>query len=76
MLFTGQAVKYSANYAFQAKVALMALAASTCWCSSSNDHSRRIQWNRAPRVPVAAKLGRDFADMLIAVVAYGDGRRL
>ncbi|HLQ94443.1 MAG TPA: DUF6644 family protein [Xanthobacteraceae bacterium] len=72
MLFTGQPVKYFANYAFQAKVALMALAGINMLVFQFMTIRSVSQWNRAPRIPVAAKLaGAISLSCWIAVVAYG-----
>ena len=72
LLFTGQAVKYSANYAFQAKVALLALAGVNMLVFQFMTIRSVSQWNQAPRIPVAAKLaGAISLSCWIAVVAYG-----
>ena len=72
MLFTGQPVKYFANYAFQAKVALMALAGINMLVFQFMTIRGVSHWNRNARMPVAAKLaGAISLTCWIAVVAYG-----
>ena len=72
LLFTGQPVKYAANYAFQAKVALMGLAGINMLVFQFMTIRSVSQWNQAPRIPVAAKVaGAISLSCWIAVVAYG-----
>jgi hypothetical protein len=72
MLFTGQPVKYWANYAVQAKVALLALAGINMLVFQLMTIRGVSQWNRNTRMPVAAKLaGAISLSCWIAVVAYG-----
>jgi hypothetical protein len=72
MLFTGQPVKYWANYAFQAKVALLALAGVNMLVFQLLTIRGVSKWNRATRLPAAAKIaGAISLTCWIAVVAYG-----
>jgi hypothetical protein len=72
LLFTGQPVKYWANYAFQAKVALLALAAVNMLVFQFMTIRSVSKWNRAAAMPVMAKLaGAISLTCWIAVVAYG-----
>jgi hypothetical protein len=72
LMFTGQAVKYSVNFAFLVKIALMALAALNVLVFHFVTYQDVAKWDHGVPVPLAAK----FAGVLslaiwIAVAAYG-----
>jgi hypothetical protein len=72
LLFTGQPVKYSVNYAFQAKVALLVLAGINMLVFQFMTIRSVARWNGAARLPLAARLaGAISLTCWIAVVAYG-----
>src|SRR5262249_43596217 len=72
LLFTGQPVKYWANWAFQMKVALLALAGINMLVFQFLTIRSVSKWNSAAAMPVAARLaGAISLTCWVAVVAYG-----
>jgi hypothetical protein len=72
LLFTGQPVKYVANYAFQAKVALLVIAGINMLVFQVMTLRSVSKWNRATTIPMGAKIaGAISLTCWIAVVGYG-----
>ena len=72
LMFTGQAVKYSANFAFLVKIALMALAGLNVLVFHFVTYQGVAKWDRGVPVPWAAKFaGALSLAIWIAVAAYG-----
>jgi len=72
LMFTGQAVKYSANFAFLAKIALMVLAGLNVLLFHFITYRGVAKWDHGAPVPWAAKLaGALSLAIWIAVAAYG-----
>jgi hypothetical protein len=72
LMFTGQAVKYSVNFAFLVKIALMALAGLNVLVFHFITYRGVAKWDQGVPVPLAAKLsgGLSLATW-IAVAGYG-----
>jgi hypothetical protein len=71
LMFTGQAAKYSANFAFQAKLALMALAAANMLLFHFVTYRSVAKWDRGS-VPLAGQIAGAISLLCwIAVVVYG-----
>ena len=72
LMFTGQTVKYSVNFAFVVKIALMALAGLNVLVFHFITYRGVAEWDRGVPVPWAAKLaGALSLAIWIAVAAYG-----
>jgi hypothetical protein len=72
LMFTGQAVKYSGNFAFLVKIALMALAGLNVLVFHFITYRGVAKWDRGVAVPWAAKVAGAFSLAIwIAVAAYG-----
>jgi hypothetical protein len=71
LLFTGQAVKYSSNFAFQMKFLIMAIAGINMLVFQLVTYRGVTKWNQDARVPLAGKLaGAISLASWIAIVAY------
>src|SRR5262252_664446 len=72
LMFSGQAVKYSVNFAFIVKIALMALAGLNVLVFHFIIYRGVAVWDHGVPVPWAAKLSGALSLMIwIAVAAYG-----
>jgi len=72
LMFTGQAVKYSVNFAFLVKIALIALAGLNVLVFHFITYRGVAKWDRGVPVPWAAKLAGALSLVIwIAVTAYG-----
>jgi hypothetical protein len=72
LMFTGQAVKYSLNFAFLVKVALMALAGLNVLVFHFITYRGVAKWDQGVPVPWAGKLAGALSLVIwIAVAAYG-----
>ena len=72
LMFTGQAVKYAANFAFLVKIALMALAGFNVLVFHFITYRGVAKWDQGVAVPWAAKLAGALSLVVwIAVAAYG-----
>jgi hypothetical protein len=72
LMFTGQAVKYSVNFAFLVKIALMALAGLNVLVFHFITYRGVAKWDHGVPVPWAAKLAGTLSLVTwIAVAAYG-----
>jgi hypothetical protein len=72
LIFTGQAVKYFDNYAFQMKFLLMALAGINMLVFQFIVFRNVATWDRNAPVPIAGKIaGLISLICWIAVIAYG-----
>jgi len=72
LMFTGQAAKYSVNFAFIVKIALMALAGLNVLVFHFITYRGVAVWDQGVPVPWAAKLSGALSLMIwIAVAAYG-----
>ena len=72
LMFSGQAVKYSVNFAFLAKIALMALAGLNVLVFYFITYRGVAKWDRGVPVPWAAKFAGALSLVIwIAVAAYG-----
>jgi hypothetical protein len=72
LMFTGQAVKYSVNFAFLTKLVLMGLAAVNMLAFHFITYRGVAKWNRGAAVPLAGKLAGALSLLCwIAVVIYG-----
>jgi hypothetical protein len=72
LMFTGQAVKYSGNFAFLVKIALMALAGLNVLVFHFITYRGVAKWDRGVAVPLAAKVAGALSLVIwIAVAAYG-----
>jgi hypothetical protein len=72
LMFTGQAVKYSANFAFLVKIALMALAGLNVLVFHFITYRGVAKWDQGAPVPPAAKLaGALSLGIWTAVAVYG-----
>jgi hypothetical protein len=72
LMFTGQAVKYSGNFAFLVKIALMALAGLNVLVFHFITYRGVAKWDRGVAVPFAAKFaGALSLAIWVAVAAYG-----
>ena len=72
LMFTGQAVKYSHNFAFLVKIALMALAGLNVLAFHFITYRGVAKWDQGVAVPWAAKLAGALSIAIwIAVAAYG-----
>ncbi len=72
LMFTGQAVKYSMNFAFLVKVALMAIAGLNVLVFHFVTYRGVAKWDRGVQVPWAAKLAGVLSLAIwTAVAAYG-----
>jgi hypothetical protein len=72
LMFTGQAMKYSVNFAFLVKIALMALAGLNVLVFHFITYQGVAKWDQGVPVPWAAKVaGATSLAIWIAVAAYG-----
>ena len=72
LMFTGQAVKYSNNFAFLVKLALMAIAGLNVLVFHFITYRGVAKWDSGVPVPWAAKFaGALSVAIWVAVVAYG-----
>jgi hypothetical protein len=72
LMFTGQAVKYSANYAFRMKLILLGLAGINMLLFHFIAYRGVAKWNHNAAVPLAGKLaGAISLACWIAIVIYG-----
>jgi hypothetical protein len=72
LMFTGQAVKYSANFAFLVKIALMAIAGLNVLVFHVMTYRGVAKWDHGVPAPWAAKLaGALSLAIWVAVAAYG-----
>jgi hypothetical protein len=72
LMFTGQAVKYSGNFAFLVKIALMALAGLNVLVFHFITYRGVAKWDQGVAVPWAAKFAGALSIAIwIAVAAYG-----
>ncbi len=72
LMFTGQALKYAANFAFLVKIALMVLAGLNVLVFHFITYRGVAKWDQGIAVPWAAKLaGALSLAIWIAVAAYG-----
>jgi hypothetical protein len=72
LMFTGQAVKYSGNIAFLAKIALMALAGLNVLVFHFITYRGVAKWDRGVPVPLAAKVAGALSLVIwVAVATYG-----
>jgi hypothetical protein len=72
LMFSGQAVKYSANFAFLVKIALMALAGLNVLVFHFITYRGVAKWDHGVTAPLAAKLAGALSLVIwIAVAAYG-----
>jgi hypothetical protein len=72
LMFSGQAVKYSANFAFLVKIALMALAGLNVLVFHFVTYQGVAKWDRGVPAPWAAKFAGGLSLVIwIAVAAYG-----
>jgi hypothetical protein len=72
LMFSGQAVKYSVNFAFLVKIALMALAGLNVLVFHFITYQGVAKWDHGVPVPWAAKFaGALSLAIWIAVAAYG-----
>jgi hypothetical protein len=71
LMFTGQAVKYSGNFAFLTKLALMALAGANMLLFHFVTYRSVAKWDRG-RAPLAGRIAGAISLLCwIAVVVYG-----
>jgi hypothetical protein len=71
LMFTGQAVKYSGNFAFQTKLALMALAGANMLVFHFLTYRGVAKWDRGT-APLAGRIAGAISLLCwIAVVVYG-----
>jgi hypothetical protein len=72
LMFTGQAVKYSANFAFLVKITLMALAGLNVLVFHFMTYRGVAKWDQGTPVPWSAKLAGALSLVIwVAVTAYG-----
>jgi hypothetical protein len=72
LMFTGQAVKYSVNFAFQMKLALMAIAGINVLIFHFVIYRSVASWDKGAAIPRAGKLaGMISLACWIAIVFYG-----
>lgn len=72
LMFMGQAVKYSMNFAFVVKIALMAIAGLNVLVFHFVTYRGVAKWDRGVQVPWTAKLaGALSLAIWVAVAAYG-----
>jgi hypothetical protein len=72
LMFAGQAVKYSVNFAFLVKLALMALAGLNVLAFHFVTYRGVAKWDHGVRAPWSAKLAGALSLVIwIAVTAYG-----
>ena len=72
LMFTGQAAKYSVNFAFLTKLALMGLAAVNMLAFHFITYRGVAKWDRGAAVPLAGKVAGAISLLCwIAVVIYG-----
>ena len=72
LMFTGQAVKYSHNFAFLVKIALMALAGLNVLVFHFITYRGVAKWDEGVAVPWAARFAGTLSLVIwIAVAAYG-----
>lgn len=72
LMFSGQAVKYSVNFAFLVKIALMAFAGLNVLAFHFVTYRGVAKWDRGVPVPWAARFAGGLSLVIwIAVAAYG-----
>jgi uncharacterized protein DUF6644 len=72
LMFSGQAVKYSVNFAFLVKIALMALAGLNVLAFHFITYRGVAKWDRGVPAPWAAKFAGALSLVIwVAVAAYG-----
>jgi hypothetical protein len=72
LMFTGQAVKYSANFAFLVKLALMALAGLNVLLFHFITYRGVAKWDRGVAIPWTARCAGALSIVIwVAVAAYG-----
>jgi len=72
LMFTGQAVKYAANFAFLVKIGLIAIAGLNVLVFHFITYRGVAKWDRGTAVPWSAKLAGGLSMVIwIAVAAYG-----
>jgi hypothetical protein len=72
LMFSGQAVKYSGNFAFQVKVGLLALAGVNMLWFHFITYRGVAKWDRGAVVPLAARIaGAISLACWIGIVIYG-----
>jgi hypothetical protein len=72
LMFTGQAAKYAANFAFLTKIALMAIAGLNVLVFHFITYRGVAKWDSGVPVPLAAKFAGALSIAIwVAVAAYG-----